>query len=114
EVKAILASGLVERAVDRDALDDLFSLGYPCPPRTMFAGVVELRPAHVLVAHARGTVDTPRRYWRAPFVARGAHARGGLAALADGLGERLRDAVRTHLVADVPVAAALSGGLDSS
>ena len=114
EVKAILASGLVERAVDRDALDDLFSLGYPCPPRTMFAGVVELRPAHVLVAHARGAVETPRRYWRAPFVARGAHARGGLAELADGLGERLRDAVRTHLVADVPVAAALSGGLDSS
>ena len=114
EVKAILASGLVERAVDRDALDDLFSLGYPCPPRTMFAGVVELRPAHLLSAHARGVVELPRRYWRAPFVARGAHRERSAGELAEGLGERLRDAVRTHLVADVPVAAALSGGLDSS
>ncbi|HEY2744574.1 MAG TPA: asparagine synthase (glutamine-hydrolyzing), partial [Polyangia bacterium] len=114
EIKAIFASGLIERAVDRDALDDLFSLGYPCPPRTMFAGVDELRPAHLLVAHARGEVAAPRRYWRAPFVARGAHSKRGAGVLAGELRERLSDAVRTHLVADVPVAAALSGGLDSS
>ena len=72
EVKAILASGLVPAAIDRDALDDVFSLSYPCPPRTMFRGVVELRPAHCLVAACAsrdraaaslvaGAVPAPRR-----------------------------------------------------
>ncbi len=114
ELKAILASGLVPAAIDRDSLDDLFSLGYPCPPRTMFSGLFELRPAHVAIAHAGRGLETPRRYWRAPFVPRGEHRRGSARELAGGLREVLRDAVRTHLVADVPVASALSGGLDSS
>jgi asparagine synthase (glutamine-hydrolysing) len=114
EVKAIFASGLVAPAIDRDALDDLFSLSYPCPPRTMFRDVAELRPAHVLVAHARGVVEAPRRWWRAPFPHRGEHRRSSAADLAAELRETLREAVSTHLVADVPVGARVSGGIDSS
>jgi asparagine synthase (glutamine-hydrolysing) len=114
EMKAIFASGLVKAAIDRDALDDLFSLSYPCPPRTMFRDVVELRPAHTLVAHARGPVEDTRRWWRAPFPPRGEHRRGSVRDLAEALREALDDAVRTHLVADVPVGVRVSGGIDSS
>jgi asparagine synthase (glutamine-hydrolysing) len=114
EAKAILASGLVEARIDRDALDDLFSLGYPCPPRTMFEGIVELRPAHVIEARAREGMGVPRRYWRAPFPPRGEHRRGRDADHARALRDALAGAVRSHVVADVPVSAALSGGLDSS
>jgi asparagine synthase (glutamine-hydrolysing) len=113
EAKAILASGLVERAIDRDALDDLFSLSYPCPPRTMFRGVEELRPAHRMTA-GPGRVDAPQRWWRAPFPPRGEHREGSGREHAHALREVLGDAVRTHLVSDVPLAARVSGGLDSS
>ena len=114
EVKAIFASGLVSPAIDREALDDVFSLSYPCPPRTMFRGVVELRPAHRLIAHAGGAVEAPGRWWRAPFSHRGGHRRGSMRDLAQELRVTLADAVKTHLVADVPVAARVSGGIDSS
>ena len=113
EVKAILVSGLVERAIDRDALDDVFSLSYPCPPRTMFRGVSELRPAHRMIA-GPGRVGEPERWWRAPFLPRGEHRPGRERDHEHALRGVLQDAVRTHLVSDVPLAARVSGGIDSS
>ncbi len=120
EAKAIFASGLVQPRIDRDAVDDLFSLGYPCPPRTMFAGVTAVPPGHTVTARAgggaqRGRVDAARRYWRAPL-SPPAHTgqRGSPAGSAADVHDALAAALRTHLDADVPVATWLSGGLDSS
>jgi len=45
EAKAILASGLVPRAIDPRSVDNLFTFTYPLPPRTMFAGIRHLEPA---------------------------------------------------------------------
>ncbi len=114
EAKALFASGLVPARVDPRALDDLFSLGYPCPPRTMFRGVVELPPGHTLSVEARGAVAAPKRYWRAPIPPRGQHRAGSLDTQAGELREVLDEAVQRHARADVPVASSLSGGLDSS
>jgi asparagine synthase (glutamine-hydrolysing) len=114
EIKALLASGLIRAEIDRDALDDLFSMSYPCPPRTLFRGVEELRPAHRLVADAKRRTLTLERYWRAPFAARGEHRRIARRDAEVEFRERLRATVADHLQADVPVAALLSGGLDSS
>ncbi len=116
EIKALLASGLVPREIDREALDDLLSLSYPCPPRTMFAGIRELRPAHWIEARAGdgGGLREPRRYWRAPFVPRGEHRRISRRDAEAELRELLRRKVYEHLQSDVPVATYLSGGLDSS
>ncbi len=113
EAKALFASGLVEPAIDRDALDDAFSLSYPCPPRTMFRGVSELRPGHRLVVEGE-RVRAPERYWRAPFRPRGEHARRSFADCARELRHVLGETVRDHRVGDVPVAARVSGGIDSS
>ncbi|MEM7310423.1 MAG: asparagine synthase (glutamine-hydrolyzing) [Planctomycetota bacterium] len=114
EAKALFASGLVEAEIDRDALDDLFSLHYPCPPRTMFRGVLELRPAHVGTAEPGRPELRQERYWRAGFVPRGEHRRVRRADAEAELRERLTAVVADHLQADVPVATYLSGGLDSS
>jgi asparagine synthase (glutamine-hydrolysing) len=114
EVKAIFASGLVAPEIDRRSLDDLFSLSYPCPPRTMFEGVYEVPPAHVVTATPGRPVGPPRRYWSAPFRPRGEHRPGRRRDLEAELRDLLRRRVYDHLQADVRVGAYLSGGLDSS
>lgn len=114
EIKALLASGLFPRGIDRDALDDVLSLSYPCPPRTLFRNVRELRPAHWLEAHAGRRPAAPRRYWRAPFVPNGEHRKVARRDAEVELRGMLRRKVYDHLMSDVPVATYLSGGLDSS
>lgn len=114
EIKAIFASGLVPRRIDRASVDDLFSLSYPCPPRTMFEGVRELRPGHLALAHAGERMKEPQRYWRVPFPHRGEHRRGKPEDFAQELREQLRRKVYDHLQSDVRVGVYLSGGLDSS
>src|SRR5262245_7331797 len=114
EIKALLASGLIRAEIDRDALDDLFSLSYPCPPRTLFRGVTELRPAHRMRVRAGRGPEAPQRYWRAPFAPRGEHLRISRRDAEAEFRARLRAKVEDHLQADVPVATFLSGGLDSS
>lgn len=114
EAKALLASGLLAPELDPDSIDDLFSLSYPCPPRTMFRDVFELRPGHLLVSSATRGPGTPQRYWRAPFRPRGEHLRGRREDLEAEYRDRLQRTVYAHLMSDVPVATYLSGGLDSS
>lgn len=109
EMKAILASGLVEPAVEADGLADVLILG---PARTpgfgVFRGINELRPGTYLVHDRRGTRAT--RYWS--LVSR--PHEDGLEVSAAKVRELLRGAVERQLVSDVPVCAFLSGGLDSS
>ena len=108
ELKALHAAGLVERDLDWEALEGLFRVGYVPAPRTAFRGVRKLEPGQVL----RWRPDAPpvtETYWDVPV---------GPAQARPDAAERVRHAldesVRAHLVADVPVAAFLSGGLDSS
>jgi asparagine synthase (glutamine-hydrolysing) len=131
EAKAIFASGLVDAELDRDSVEDLFTLGYPCPPRSMFRGVRSLAPGHfatialidaTLAGIARTDVAAPmreppmsvQRYWRAPIPHAGKHDSRPLRAVAGDLRDALAGAVNSHLAADVAVASSLSGGLDSS
>ena len=55
EQKALFASGLLTPRIDPDRLADVFSLGYPCPPHSLFAGVRELPPAHTALASGIST-----------------------------------------------------------
>ncbi|MEZ4279435.1 MAG: asparagine synthase (glutamine-hydrolyzing) [Myxococcota bacterium] len=114
EIKAIIASGLIEPEIDFDSLDDLFSLSYPCPPRTMFRGIRELRPAHVLEVRASSEKVVTRRYWQCPFVPAGEHRRFSSREAAEELLSLLKVRVYDHLASDVPVGTYLSGGIDSS
>src|SRR6266511_2695688 len=108
ELKALHAAGLTDRELDWHALDTYFQLGYIPAPATPFRDVCKLEPGHVAVWHrARGL--SIRQYWDLPQEREPA-PRDVEARIVDWLDE----SVRAHLVSDVPVAAFLSGGLDSS
>ena len=111
EAKAIFAGGWREPAIDAVALKQTLQLWSPVVPRTMFEGISQLAPGSI-ARFADGRLET-RRYWDLDL---GVEPRADLsedAAEAE-LGELLESAVRLRLRADVPVAAYLSGGLDSS
>ena len=112
EVKALFASGAVRPELDRDGLDQVFTLWTPLPGRTVFQGVEEVPPGHWMQVSARGERLT--RYWDFPFLPPGEQTADRGEALLGAISETLEDAVRLRLRADVPVGAYLSGGLDSA
>jgi asparagine synthase (glutamine-hydrolysing) len=114
EVKALLqAPGIVAEA-DPVALDQIFALWFPLAPRTMFKGVLELPPAHMLIARADHVAV--RRYWRLEFpdAADAADEKHNDAGIVEEVRALLTEATRIRLRSDVPVGSYLSGGLDSS
>jgi asparagine synthase (glutamine-hydrolysing) len=111
ELGCLLASGRLAKHVDDAALAEYFTLGYIPPPATILQQARKLEPATWLRWTPREGA-TVERYWDVPLAqANGTHDREGLRRE---LRERLRDAVRAHLVSDVPLGAFLSGGVDSS
>jgi asparagine synthase (glutamine-hydrolysing) len=107
QAKALFAAG-VPAAWDEDALFQAASAQYTLPGTTLFRGVRELQPGHLLLAQ-RGRVEI-RRYWDMDYPAESTHAEAPLL----GFRARFEDAVRARLSADVPIAFQLSGGIDSS
>lgn len=112
ELKALLASGLVERRIDPIALRLLLTFGSVTQPRTMIGGVSMLPPAHFMVVE--GNTERIERYWSLD-TDRDSHLRAQpYEECVAEIGRRLEESVRLQMVSDVPVGAFLSGGLDSS
>lgn len=108
ELKALHATGLTSRALDWDALDMFVQLGYIPAPASPFKDVRKLEPGHTLVWR-RGGASGVRRYWQLP------HQLAPRPSAPEAqIREWVDESVAAHLVSDVPVAAFLSGGLDSS
>jgi asparagine synthase (glutamine-hydrolysing) len=92
------------------AVEDFFAFGYVPEPETIFEGIHKLPPAHtLLIERGRGRLQ-PRRYWSPPDQVRPISEADALPELR----RRLSAAVSSRLVADVPLGAFLSGGVDSS
>lgn len=113
EVKAIFAHPEVNRELDLEALDQIFTYWCTIPPLTAFKNVFELPPGHSM--KVRGSDIAIRPYWEpeydsAPNCVDPTKER----AYADQLLDLLVDATRIRLRSDVPVGAYLSGGLDST
>ena len=110
ELKAVMANPAVPRDIDFTALDQFLTLEYVPTPRSIFQQVKKLPPGHSLVAE-NGQIRLSR-YWNVDFenVTVPQNEADCVAALAD----LIRDAVKIRLVADVPLGAFLSGGIDSS
>ena len=110
ETRAILEDPVVPRDVDPAAIDGYLHYQYVPQPRSAFAALRKLPPAHVLTWED-GRVRT-RRYWSSPT---GRRSRAWPSAeLQELLRERLLEATRLRMRSDVPVGALLSGGVDSS
>jgi len=113
EIKALFADPLVSREIDVVSLDQVFTFWAPLPSHTVFRGVSQVPPAHVL--HVKGKERSLQRYWSLEFSRKdSATDNGSEEDYANRLRELLVDAVRLRLRADVPVGAYLSGGLDSA
>ncbi len=112
EVKALLQVPGIEAELDPFALDQIFTLWAPIPPRTAFKDIRELEPGHLLTAEG-GRIDV-RPYWSLDFPDADDRAEADQGAMEEELRALLADATRLRMRADVPVGAYLSGGLDSS
>jgi asparagine synthase (glutamine-hydrolysing) len=110
EAKCLLAAGL-DPQLDPQALHDYLTLGYVPGPASIFAGVTQLPPGHVLVCEA-GKEPVIRRYWSLEGHVAGREPRTEADWEAE-LVSTLRGAVQSHLMSDVPLGVFLSGGLDS-
>jgi len=111
EIKALLACPWVSPAIDPEAIPEYLTYGYVPTPRTMYRDVLEVPPACVVVHDASGT-RAPRPFWSA-LPAGGQDLRPDRPVL-DEIARLLGEATRRRMVADVPLGALLSGGIDSS
>lgn len=111
ELKGLLQHPQLSRALDPCAVEEYFALGYVAEPRSILSAARKLPPGHYLEAGPGSAGLEPRCYWTLAFSPRAdlsaSQAQGELL-------ERLTEAVRLRMIADVPVGAFLSGGVDSS
>ena len=110
ELKAVLASGKVDRTLDWNAVDQYFAYTYIPAPRSIYRQVRKLMPAHQASIGEHETYHESC-YWALPPQEIRA---GSFQTLEREVEERLLSAVESHMVSDVPVGAFLSGGVDSS
>jgi asparagine synthase (glutamine-hydrolysing) len=108
EIKSLLCVPGVGRTLDREAVADFFAYGYVPDPKTIYRAIRKLPPAHLLVARRGGSIQV-RPYWSLLD-----HLDRGAKHSEEALLDKLSAAVRRRLVADVPLGALLSGGVDSS
>lgn len=115
ELKALLQHPEVPREIDLQALFLYLTFNYIPAPYTIFKGIYKLEPAHYLLAEIGpdGKLKLEvKRYWDLQSSLKAAPISHEEALV--GLREHLEDAVRSRLIADVPLGAFLSGGVDSS
>lgn len=110
EIKAILSTGLIEPVIDKESLAHYLKHLYVHPQKTIYKNIFTLPPAHTLEYSPITKQLQIERYWHMPETV-------GAVKLNDAIEQftyLLDDAVKKQLIADVPVGAFLSGGLDSS
>ncbi|MFQ5456015.1 MAG: asparagine synthase (glutamine-hydrolyzing) [Nitrospirota bacterium] len=110
EIKAILASNMIEREVETSVLDAFLSLGYVPSPLTMFKGISKLLPGYSISVNNDGKFQIAR-YWNLNFE-RAADI--SFEEAQEELDLLLKQSVKMHLMSEVSLGIFLSGGLDSS
>jgi asparagine synthase (glutamine-hydrolysing) len=124
EVRTLLASGLVQRQLSRDALESYLLFGSVSEPMTLVEGVFSLPPGHRMTLEVGSSASTPKpeSYWNiATRIASNTQPpRNGNTRRTDPnesaarVRTLLEESVRKHLIADVPVGVFLSSGIDST
>lgn len=111
ELKALLQYSALARDIDPLAVEDFFAFGYIPDPRSIYSSVHKLPPGHTLTFRRGSGMVEPTRYWDPDFTVSNGR---GENELIEELSGRLDDAVASRLIAEVPLGAFLSGGVDSS
>ena len=111
ELKSILAHGSLRRDIDPLAVEEYFALGYVAEPRTIFKQALKLSPGHTLTVRRGQPIPEPVEYWDVLFSLDNPVSDSDAQ---EELVERLKESVRLRMIAEVPLGAFLSGGVDSS
>ena len=111
ELKALLVHPGLRRDIDPRAVEDYFAYGYVPEPKTIYTTVAKLSPGHTLTVRRGAPRPAPREYWDIPFQPVGPISEREAE---EELVNRLREAIKIRMVAEVPLGAFLSGGVDSS
>lgn len=111
ELKSLLLHPELKRELDPLAVEEYFGYGYVPDPKTIYKNVYKLAPGHVLVQRRDDLPASPRQYWDVRFDEVENLSEGEIC---ESLIEELREAVRIRMIAEVPLGAFLSGGVDSS
>ncbi|MBB5687389.1 XrtA/PEP-CTERM system amidotransferase [Sphingobium boeckii] len=111
ELKGLLVDPALRRAPDLRAIEDYMAFGYVPDDACIVSGVEKLAAGHYLLITRGKAMVRPVRWWDVDF---GLRAEGSQKALEEELVERMRAAVTSRMVSDVPLGAFLSGGVDSS
>jgi len=111
ELKSLMAHGGLKRDMDPHAVEEYFALGYVPEPRTIFRQAHKLPGGHTLVIRRGQPVPQPREYWDVRFTASSPVTEGEAQ---EELMRRLKESVKLRMIAEVPLGAFLSGGVDSS
>ena len=111
ELKGLLAHPLLRRAPDPHAVEDYLAYGYVPDDACIVAGVEKLPAGHYLLIHRGRPVPKPVQWWDVDF---SAPSKASASNLKEELMALMRQAVHSRMVADVPLGAFLSGGVDSS
>ncbi|MBA3896202.1 MAG: amidotransferase 1, exosortase A system-associated [Sphingomonadaceae bacterium] len=111
ELKGLLANPAVRREPNAQAIEDYFAWGYIPDDACIVAGIRKLPAGSWLHLQRGKPLPAPIVWWDVDFSER---ARGSVASLEEEMRDRLRDAVTSRMVSDVPLGAFLSGGVDSS
>ncbi len=111
ELKSLQVHPGLLRRIDPLAVEEYFAFGYVPEPRTIYRGVYKLPPGHRLTLRRGTSMSQPECYWDVPFRSHGPMEEGELM---EELMARFEEAVKIRMVAEVPLGAFLSGGVDSS
>ena len=112
ELKVVTAHPAFRREIDPLAVEDYFALGYVPDPRCIYRNVHKLPPAHTLtLRRGQPGLPAPQPYWDVRFTLDNPISQADAEAE---LRARLRESVELRMIADVPLGAFLSGGVDSS
>ncbi len=113
ELKAMIASGLIDKNINHDALRLLFTYGSIKQPQTILKDIFMLMPGHKFVIEKNGRITT-QQFIKNMFQKDNSISRLSYIEQENYLFEALTESVRCQLVSDVPIGAFLSGGIDSS
>ncbi len=111
ELKALLVHPDFDKTFDHQAIEDYFAYGYVPEPKTIFKNAFKLNPGHSLLLRQGAQLVSPREYWDVSFKPHGFLSEQEVT---EELIVRLRNAVDSQLMSEVPLGAFLSGGVDSS
>jgi asparagine synthase (glutamine-hydrolysing) len=113
ELNALLAGGQVAREIDPTSVGEYLAWFSVPAPRTIYRGIANLPPGHALTVDAAGRLQTGA-WWHLPAPTAPGRVAANYHDFVHGLRHQLEDSIRAHRVADVPVGAFLSGGMDST